>query len=98
MKTDRFSMETFTESAEGRAILQTAHANDAWHIVQRLAPANSSESKEGAYLILLLDWPNGMIVRMVFNSKEVNNFTAALTTLKDMTVLDAFDTEGATEQ
>ncbi len=94
MKIDHFSMDSFAESREGAAILRTAHNGNAWHIVQRLAPANSHESKDGAYLMMLLDWPNGMIVRMIFDASEMDSLTQALTVLNGMGVFDAFDTEG----
>ena len=57
MKSDQFSMDKFAASQEGRAILGAAHSNNAWHIVQRLAPVNSTESPDGAYLIMLLNCP-----------------------------------------
>ncbi len=98
MKVDTFTMDSFSESAEGSAILRTAHESNAWHIIQRLAPANSVESKEGAYLIMLLDWPHGQIVRMIFEVDELSNFSMALNNLNGLGVLDAFETEGATVQ
>lgn len=96
MKVDQFTMDSFSESREGGEILRTAHEGNAWHIIQRLAPCNSSESKDGAYLLMLLDWPAGQIVRMIFTVDEMANLTAALTTLNGLGVLDAFETEGAT--
>jgi len=98
MKVDTFSMDSFAESLEGSAILRTAHENNAWHILQRLAPTNSAESKDGAYLLMLLDWPTGTLVRMIFTAKEMNNLTKALNSLNGQGVLDAFVTEGATVQ
>lgn len=96
MKVDHFTMDSFGDSQEGAAILRTAHENNAWHIIQRLSPTNSAESKEGAYLLMLLDWPSGMIVRMIFTAEEMNNLSAALNNLNGLGVLDAFETEGAT--
>jgi len=98
MKVDQFTMDSFSESREGTAILSTAHENNAWHIIQRLAPANSTESKDGAYLLMLLDWPAGQIVRMIFSADEMNNLSTALNNLNGLGVLDAFETEGATVQ
>jgi len=98
MKIDHFPMDNFAASAEGSAILRTAHENNAWHIIQRLAPSNSAENPDGAYLVMLLDWPAGMIVRMVFDHEEVSNLSTALNSLKGMDVFDAFDVEGATKQ
>ncbi len=98
MKMDTFSMDAFSDSLEGRAILQTAALSHAWHIIQRLAPSNSSESKDGAYLVMILDWKNGMVVRLIFDSDEVNNLSEALKSLCGMEVLDAFEVEGATIQ
>ncbi len=98
MKVDTFTMDSFAESREGTAILRTAHDSNAWHIIQRLAPANSSESKEGAYLLMLLDWPAGQMVRMIFSAEEMNNLSTALNNLNGLGVLDAFETNGATVQ
>lgn len=94
MKTDVFSMDKFAESHDGRAILATAHTNHAWHIVQRLAPANSAENPDGAYLIMLLNWPDGIITRMIFNGEEITNFANMTNVLASMSVFDAFETEG----
>lgn len=98
MKVDQFTMDSFGDSREGAAILRTAHEGNAWHIIQRLAPANSTESKDGAYLLMLLDWPAGQIVRMIFSADEMNNLSTALNNLNGLGVLDAFETEGATVQ
>ncbi len=98
MKVDQFTMDSFADDRAGSAILRTAHENDAWHIIQRLAPANSSESKDGSYLLMLLDWPSGQIVRMIFSAEEMNNLSTALNNLNGLGVLDAFETEGATIQ
>lgn len=94
MKTDQFSMDTFAENIEGRAILATAHENNAWHIVQRLAPVNSKVNPDGAYLIMLLNWPDGIMTRMVFNAEEVKGFAHMIQVLAGMSVFDAFETEG----
>ncbi len=94
MKTDQFSMDKFAETLDGRGILSAAHQSDAWHIVQRLAPANSKENPDGAYLIMLLNWPDGIMTRMVFNAEEVKSFAHMLQVLASMSVFDAFDTEG----
>ena len=97
MKVDQFTMESFAESREGAAILRTAHEKNAWHIIQRLAPANSHENKAGAYLLMLLDWSNGLIVRMIFDADEMSSLHTALGSLNQLGVLDAFDPEGATK-
>ncbi len=98
MKVDQFTMDSFSESREGAAILRRAYEGNAWHIIQRLAPANSHESKEGAYLLMLLDWPSGQIVRMIFTADEMNNLSTALNNLNGLGVLDAFESDGATVQ
>lgn len=98
MKVDTFTMDSFSESREGSAILVTAHENNAWHIIQRLAPTNSFESKDGAYLLMLLNWTDGAIVRMIFTAEEMNHLSKALNNLNGLGVLDAFETEGATVQ
>ncbi len=98
MKVDQFTMESFCKSREGAAILRAAHEGGAWHIIQRLAPVNSVESKDGSYLMMLLDWPTGQVVRMVFTAEEMNNLSTALNALNGLGVLDAFETEGATIQ
>ena len=94
MRTDTLTMESFAESVDGRGILSAAHSTDAWHIVQRIAPVHSKDNPEGAYLILLLNWPAGIITRMIFNGEEVQNFAAMIQVLANMSVFDAFDMEG----
>lgn len=94
MKTDVFTMEAFSKDDVGRAILANAHTNRAWHIVQRLAPTTSEDDKNGAYLIMLLDWPNGIITRMIFNQEECESFSNAVKNLAGMGIFDAFEMEG----
>lgn len=90
-------MDSFSDSLEGRAILQQAALNQAWHIIQRLAPSNSEEAKDGAYLVMILDWKNGMIVRFILKGAEVEDLSTALKSLAGMEVLDAFEEKGATK-
>ncbi len=94
MKIDVFNMETFAESLEGAAILRHAFEHGANNITQRLAPETGDDDALGGFLLMILDWKESMIVRMVFNSEELTHLLAVLKTLDGLTVLDAFETEG----
>ena len=98
MKVDVFPMQEFAESPEGAAILRHALENGAKNITQRLAPATDQDDALGSFLLMLLDWKNSMIVRMVLDSEELTHLLAVLKALDGMTVLDAFQTEGMTIQ
>ena len=91
-------MEAIAETAEGKQILQIAYENNTMNITQRLVPRGSGDDPEGAYLVMLLDWPNSTIIRLVFTGDEIIKLTAALNSLAGMKVLDGFDETGATKQ
>ena len=90
------TMEQYTETAKGIAILKQAHENKAMHLTQRLLPTNPDDPN--VYSVMLLDWSNAMMVKCILTGPEVTNFAEALTTLSKLGVLDAFSTQGATVQ
>jgi hypothetical protein len=90
-------MTAFASSEDGAAILRVAHDEGASHITMRLRPEDSDE-KDGAYMVLLLDWDEGIILKLVLNHPEISGFTAALQDLEQMSVLDSFEVEGSTIQ
>jgi len=96
MKVDVFQMETFAENEAGAAILKHAFENQAQNITQRLAPETTEDDDNGGFLLMLLDWQNSMIVRMVLDTEELSHLLKVLKALDSMTVLDAFETEGMT--
>ncbi len=96
MNVTLFPMDKFAESPEGKAILQAAYASNSSNITQRVAPINSSQDADGLYLLLLLDWASGMIVRIMFDKKEIDALQAGLKAIASLGVLDAIDTEGMT--
>ncbi len=94
MKVDVFQMEAFAATDDGAAILRTAYKTGARNITQRLAPDNDEDDVKGAFLLMLLDWTNSMIVRMTLDTEELSHLLTVLKSLDGMTVLDAFATEG----
>ena len=98
MKVDVFQMETFADTPEGAAILRHAFEHNAKNITQRLAPETTEDDDNGSFLLMLLDWKNSLIVRMVLDDDELKHLLSVLKNLNAMTVLDAFATEGMTVQ
>ncbi len=96
MKVRIFPMDEFMQSRDGKQIMQNAYDSNATHITQRMMPTNSAEEKDGTYLIMLLDWMNGMIISVVFTADEIKKLSSDIASLAALDVLDAFDTEGAT--
>lgn len=91
-------MDKFAESPEGKAIIQSAYASNATNITQRVAPTDSAQDADGLYLLLLLDWASGMIIRVLFNKTEIRALQAGINIIEGQGVLDSFDVEGATQQ
>lgn len=96
MKVNLIPMDKVSETPEGKRILSIAYENNSQTITQRLLPSMAGEDEDGGYLLMLLDWPNGMIIRLVFDGEEVVNLTNSLKSLAGMKVLDGFSEEGAT--
>lgn len=96
MKVHIIPMDEFAQSREGKIILQVAFQHNATNITQRLMPTNNAEDRNGLFMVMLLDWPNGMIVRVMFNADEIQNLATAVTALAGLDALDAYETEGAT--
>ena len=91
-------MDKVADNPEGANILRKAHENQSIFITQRLLPEDTAEDHDGAYLLMILDWPNGMIVRMTFTGDEIIDLSDVIKGLSGLKVLDGFDEEGATIQ
>ena len=91
-------MEKVADNPEGQEILRVAHEGHSRFITQRLLPTESGEDHDGAYLVMVLDWEHGTIIRMTFNGEEIVTLTELLKGLAGMRVLDGYDEEGQTIQ
>lgn len=98
MKVQLLPMEKVASDSEAQAILRHAHEDHQLFITQRLMPEQSGEDPDGAYLLMVLDWEHGMILRMTYTGEEILHLTSVLKGLSGMRVLDGFDTEGETVQ
>ena len=98
MKITTIPMEAVAQSLEGASILRAAYENNSQTITQRLVPTNDEEDHDGGYLVMLLDWKDGSIVRIVLDGDELTKLTDTLKSLVGMNVLDGFATEGVTVQ
>lgn len=98
MKVDVFPMENFADAPGGADILRHAFLKGATNITQRLAPETTHEDGNGGYLIMLLDWKNSSIVRVILNEIELGDLVEVMKSLHGMTVLDSFQTKGMTVQ
>lgn len=91
-------MDKVASNSEAQNILRHAHEDQQIFITQRLMPEKSDEDPEGGYLLMVLDWEHGMILRMVFDGDEIIQLTTILKGLSGMKVLDGFETKGETVQ
>ena len=98
MKVELIPMdEVATATPEGKIMLAKAYEHNATNITVRLMPTNSGEDHNGMYMVMMLDWQHGMIIKMMFNAKEIESLSTAVNDLSSLTVLDGFDPEGATK-
>ena len=92
------SMVKFAQSKQGYEILEEARESLARTVVTRVPPFQPEDDPEGTFVVMFLDWEQGLIIHLITEPKEFREFLKIANKLSSENILDSFNVKGETVQ
>ena len=95
IKVSILSMQRVAESKTGYEMLSEAMEDGAKTVFQRTPPQQSGDDERGTFVLMFLDWEQGLILHVDLDFDAYKTFLDKGKELFAISVLDTFDLEGA---
>ena len=95
VKINILSMQRVAESESGYDLLTEAMEDGAKTVLQRNPPHESGDDERGTFILMFLDWQQGLILHVELGFDAYEKFLEKGKELFEMSMMDSFDLEGA---